>query len=321
VKPIRIACIGCGFIGRRHLENVAAIDDGEVRALMDVNPAAAEEFRASFGGAYATTVASRVFADPDVDAVIISTWHDSHEPLAVAAAAAGKHVLIEKPMALAVDSCRRINAAARRAGVVLAVNFKFRCAPAVLEVKKQIPAPVITLGQLAMNTIAPDSWVRDPSLGGGLILATACHVLDTIYWLNRSEPVRVFAEGSEDAASATVRFANGATATLLLADLGENAYAGKWLHEVFDGRRSAVLYDHFRQVRFCGVDPPHFAASDPIRDDGTYGVMEDFLHAIRTGSQPVSTGTDGIRATLLARRLIDSLRSGKPEEVHLDDAS
>ena len=164
--------------------------------------------------------------------------------------------------------------------------------------------------------------MRDPARGGGLILATACHVLDMIYWLNGSEPVRVFADGNEDAASATVRFANGATASLLLADQGENSYVGKWLHEVFDGRRSAVLYDHFRQARFCGVEPAHFAASDPIRADGTYGVMEDFLsqHSHRIDSRWLS-GDDGIRATLLARRLLDSLRSGKPEEVRLDDAA
>ena len=321
MSAIRLACIGCGFIGRRHLENVAAIDGAQVHALVDVNQAAAEQFRRDFGGAYATAEAARVFDDPDVDAVIISTWHDSHEPLALAAAAAGKHILIEKPVALTVESCRRIDAAARQADVVLAVNFKFRCAPAVLEVKRAIPAPAITLGQLAMNPMPPDIWVRHPERGGGLILATACHVLDMIYWLNASEPVRVFADGTEDAASAVVRFANGATASLLLADQAENPYVGKWLHEVFDGRRSAVLYDHFRQARFCGVEPAHFAAPDPIRADGTYGVMEGFLRAIRTGSQPSAGGTDGIRATLLARRLIDSLRSGRAEEVRLDDAA
>jgi predicted dehydrogenase len=165
----------------------------------------------------------------------------------------------------------------------------------------------------------PDEiWVRDPVRGGGLILATACHVLDMIYWLNDSEPVRVYAEGQDDAASATVRFANGAVASLLLADAGENAYAGKWLHEVFDGRRSALLYDHFRQVRFSGADLNHFAATDELRADGTYGVLEDFVCSIRTGRRPRITARDGIRATLLAVKIHESLRSGRPQEVRLD---
>jgi predicted dehydrogenase len=221
-------------------------------------------------------------------------------------------------MALTPAECRRIAAAAEAAQVVLTVNFKFRMAPAVLAAKRFVPRPVATFGQLAMNRMPDEIWVRDPVRGGGLILATACHVLDMIYWLNESEPVRVYAEGADDAASVTVRFANGAVASLLLADAGENPYAGKWLHEIFDGRRSAVLYEHFRQVRFAGAETEPFAATDELRADGTYGVLEDFVCSIRTGRSPRITGRDGLRATLLARKIHESLRSGQPREVRLD---
>jgi predicted dehydrogenase len=318
MNPIRIACIGCGFIGRRHLENAAAMDGVEVRALVDIDRTAADQCRLDFGGAYATDDTSLVFRDPDIDAVIISTWHDTHAPLATCAAASGKHILLEKPMALTVEECWQIAEAARRARVVLSLNFKFRFAPAVLAVRKAIPAPVITHGQLAMPHMPAGVWVRDPNRGGGLILATACHVLDMICWLNQSDPVRVHAEGNPDAAAATVRFENGAAASLLLADEGENPYAGKWLHQVFDGQRSAVIYDHFRQVRFSGVEPDHFAAADDLRADGTYGVLEDFIASILAGSPPSITARDGVRATLLALRLLDSLRTGRPQEVWID---
>jgi predicted dehydrogenase len=221
-------------------------------------------------------------------------------------------------MALTVEGCRQIAEAARRARVVLSLNFKFRFAPAVLAVRKAIPAPLITHGQLAMPHMPADTWVRDPNRGGGLILATACHVLDMICWLNQSDPVRVYAEGNPDAAAATVRFENGASASLLLADEGENPYAGKWLHQVFDGQRSAVIYDHFRQVRFSGVEPDHFAAADDLRADGTYGVLEDFIASIRAGSPPSIAARDGVRATVLALRLLDSLRTGQPQGVWID---
>jgi predicted dehydrogenase len=321
VTPLRIGCIGCGFIGRRHMENVVAMDGVDLGAVADVNLAAAEAFQRDFGGRYATAEPRRIFDDPEIDAVVIATHHDSHTPLAIQAAAARKHILIEKPMALTVEECRRIADAVESAGVMLTVNFKFRMAPAVRMAKRMVPHPVATSGQLAMNRMPDDSWVRDPVRGGGLILATACHVLDMIYWLNQSEPVRVFAEGSDDAASATVRFANGATASLLLADAGENAYAGKWLHQIFDGRRSAVLYDHFRQVRFSGCEVEHFAATDALRADGTYGVLEDFVSGIRSGRGPSISARDGLRATLLAVKIQDSLCSGQPQEVRLDDGA
>lgn len=84
----------------------------EVAALADLNVAAAEAFQREFGGRYATAEPRRIFDDPGIDAVIIATHHDSHTPLALAAAAARKHILIEKPMALTPAECRRIAAAA-----------------------------------------------------------------------------------------------------------------------------------------------------------------------------------------------------------------
>jgi predicted dehydrogenase len=299
------------------LRNLAEMEGVAVRAVVDTDLARAQSL-VSGGDAYAAADAASVFADPEIDAVVISTWHDTHATLAKAAAAAGKHILLEKPMALTLEECLEIAAAVQQAGVMLSLDFKFRFTPAVLEVRKRIPHPLITHGQLAMARMPADIWVRDPKRGGGLILATACHVLDMVYWLNQSEPVRVYAEGGADAVSATVRFENGATATLLLADEGENPYAGKWLHEVFDGRRSAILFDHFRQARFSGVEPEHFFDGNELLSDGTYGIMEDFVCSIRSGRQPAVTARDGIRATLLALKLLDSLRSGKPEELGLD---
>lgn len=287
------------------------------RALVDTNLSLAQSLLPD-GNAYATDDAAAAFADPEVDAVVISTWHDTHTRLAKAAAAAGKHILLEKPMALTLKECLEIAEAAEQAKVVLSLDFKFRFAPAVLKVKEAIPQPLITHGQLAMPKMPADIWVRDPQRGGGMILATACHVLDMVYWLNNSEPVRVYAEGGPDAVSATVRFENGATASLLLADEGDNPYVGKWLHEVFDGRRSAVLYDHFQQVRFTGVEPDHFCDHSELFSDGTYGILEDFVRGIRNGEPPVVTPRDGIRAALFGLRLLDSLRSGKPEEIRLD---
>ncbi len=230
-----------------------------LHATADVREDAASALCQEFHGRYHTTQPERIFADGEIDAVIICTHHDSHTPLALDAAAAGKHILLEKPMALSVGECRQIAAAARQAGVVLTVNFKFRFAPAVLKVKEIIRRPIVTHGQLSMETMPAGIWVRDPVRGGGLILATACHALDMLYWLNESEPVRVYAESipsvpeqgcNVTAAAATIRFAGGAIASLLVAEAGENRYAGKWLHQVFDGTRSAVLYDHFRQASF-----------------------------------------------------------------------
>ena len=295
-----------------------------LQAVVDVRESAAEAFRSDFGGKYHTVDPERVFEDPDVDAVIIATHHDSHTPLALAAAAARKHILLEKPVALTVEECRAIRDGVQRAGIVCSVNFKFRFAPAVMRVRETIPRPILIVGQLAMERMPTDLWVRDPVRGGGLLLATACHAIDMVCHLSGSEPVRIYAEGMPqqprdgcdlDAAAATVRFANGSIAVLAAADAGENPYTGKWLHQVFDGTRSAVLYDHFRQARFSGVDPVHYVTEDERRADGTYGVLENFIESIRTGRRPAVTLDDGLRATLLAIQLLESVSSAVPKEV------
>jgi len=327
MTPLRVGLIGCGFIGRRHLENIVARRDVVLEATVDLRAEAAEMFCHDFKGRYSTTQPDRVFEDRNIDAVVICTHHDSHTALAVAAAAHGKHVLLEKPMALDVDECRQIAAAASQAGIILTVNFKFRFAPAVLKVKELIRSPLAIHGQLAMERMPAGIWVRDPLKGGGLILATACHSLDMLCWLAESEPVRVYAEAipqlpeqqcNVTATSATVRFANGAIASLLLAEAGENSYAGKWLHQVFAGDRSAVLYDHFRQARFSGIQLSHYVAEDELRADGTFGVMEDFVNSIRSGKQPVIRAVDGIRATQLAHALLHSMQTGQPETLASD---
>jgi hypothetical protein len=151
-----------------------------------------------------------------------------------------------------------------------------------------------------------------------------------ICWLNSSEPVRVHAEGvpavpeaglNTTAATATVRFANGAVAALVLTEAGENPHVGKWLHEIFDGTRSAVLYDHFRQVRFSGAACDHYAAPEDLRTDGTYGVLENFVESITRSVPPRITARDGLRATTFARRILDSLHAQAPVEVALDGAA
>jgi len=328
MTALRLALVGCGFIGRRHLENVRALEGVELAATVDVREEAAAACAREFGARYHTTDTARVFGDPRVDAVIICTYHDTHAGLACEAAAAGKHILLEKPMALQVGECRRIARAAAAAGIVLALDFKFRFAPAVQKVREHVGRPVVMHSQLAMEPMLEGIWVRDPVRGGGLILATACHALDMACWLNASEPVRVYAESvpatpadgcNVTAVTATVRFASGSIASLLMAEAGENGYVGKWLHEVFDGRRTAVLYDHFRQVRFSGVEPDHYVAPDPTRADGTLGVLEDFVSSIREKRPPAIGARDGVRATLLATRILESLQTGRPEEVSLDD--
>ena len=126
---MRFACIGCGFIARRHLEHLVDMKGVSVRALADIDLQAAEAYQQEFGADYVTDSANRIFEDPNVDAVLICTRPDSHTPLCVEAAKAGKQILLEKPMALTVEECERIIGAVDNAGVTLASTTSFASHP------------------------------------------------------------------------------------------------------------------------------------------------------------------------------------------------
>lgn len=139
MSTLNVAIIGCGYIGTRHARNLARLPDVAVVACVDRDLARARQLRDTLGSdarsgsgtAVATSDVQAALRDPETHAVVIATHRDSHRDLAVAAARAGKHVFVEKPLALTNEGCRAIEAAVQAAGVQLVVGFQARHAPLV----------------------------------------------------------------------------------------------------------------------------------------------------------------------------------------------
>ena len=125
-QPFGWALIGCGGIGNYHSQWAVATPDIDVRAFCDINQEAASRYYEQFEGGYYTTDPARIFADDDVEIVTIATTHGTHAELAIAAFEAGKHVYLEKPMAMTTADCLRIYAAMQAAGKKLMINFSIR---------------------------------------------------------------------------------------------------------------------------------------------------------------------------------------------------
>jgi len=118
---LRAALIGCGGLGKVHAQMVGQLDGMKMVAFCDVDLARAQsycqEFASGQEGAYATADLQRVLSDDGIQVVYICTHHDTHAEYAIRAAAAGKHILIEKPLALKVDECIAIGRAVEQHGV------------------------------------------------------------------------------------------------------------------------------------------------------------------------------------------------------------
>jgi predicted dehydrogenase len=322
--PVRIGIIGCGAIAETHAECLSRIDGASLAAFCDAEQARAAAYSERFPGSYATADPERLFADDSIDAVYICTHHDSHSALATRAAEAGKHVMMEKPLALTLDECERVGNAVEKSGITFMVGFKLRYYPSVARARQFIPRPLVMIAQMMDARWPDDFWANDPGKGGGNVLSQGGHTIDLLYYLNGSEPVRVYAEGGNlthpaldivDNIVATLQFANGSIATFAQGDSGATPFVSKFSFQILDGNRSAHLRNRLKTVTlFDGVDV------SVHEDPDEYGFMEenrDFIKSLQLGQPPPITYRDGMRATLVLLRALESLRTGQPQNINL----
>jgi len=134
----RIALVGCGYWGPKVIRAAASLPEVEIAALVDRELSLAESVQRHFPAARIAPSLTDVLTDETIDAVIVATPPETHVELAAEALAAGKHVLVEKPLALTAEDCRTLGAQALEAGLILMVGHTFRFSPAVQHVRQLI---------------------------------------------------------------------------------------------------------------------------------------------------------------------------------------
>lgn len=321
---IQIAIIGCGAMGEIHAKCLSEIDQASIRAFCDADEQRAQSLCAKYNGVYATTDPEKVLNDDAIDAVYICTHHDTHSSLAIRAAALHKHVMVEKPLALTLEECYAVGNAVDKHGITLMTGFKMRYYPSVARVKEFIPSPLVTMGQMMDGHWPDDFWANDPKKGGGNVLSQGCHTMDLVCYLNGSKPVRIFAEGGNfthkglsivDNIVATIRFDNGAVASVVQGDSGQTPFVSKFSFQVTDGRKTAHMRNRLKSVTFFDGEK-----TDEITDPEEYGFPEenrDFVRSLINKTPPPITHIDGLRATLLILKAFESLKTGQPQTLSI----
>jgi predicted dehydrogenase/threonine dehydrogenase-like Zn-dependent dehydrogenase len=326
----RFAVIGAGSFARGyHLPNLRDNADCELLAIANPTGVKGREVAQEFGAAYCTTNYTDVLADENVDAVLIATRHHLHAEMAIAAAKSGKHIFVEKPLALTLEDCQSVCDEVAKAGVLLTVGFNRRFAPSVRELKKllgSIPGPKMITYRVNAGYLPPDHWTLDPSQGGGRIIGEGCHFFDLFYYLTGAEPVRIAAtmatlpEGkSKDRAnlSATLTFTDGSVATLIYTVIGHKDLPKERL-EVFAGGKAFTL-DDFKSLQAYGVQTK--IESTTPGDKGHAQLLRHFCDAVRGKTKLEITAEDGLRATLCALKALESIRTGTFADLGIKEIS
>lgn len=248
------------------------------------------------GFANATSDTDALIANPEINTVAIVTRHNSHARLTAQALRAGKHVFVEKPLALTREELDSVQAAYAESRCHLMVGFNRRFAPQVQTMKRLlslVSMPKTFLMVMNAGTIPADHWTQDPTVGGGRIIGEACHFIDLMRFLAGSPVVSVQARRMGDApgidvaadkASITLGFADGSFGTIMYLANGAASFPKERV-EVFAAGRVLQL-DNFRKLKAYGW--PGFTKMNLWKQDKGQGACaEAFLEAVHTGKAAI----------------------------------
>ena len=322
---IEFGLAGAGNLAKwEHLPNIKRMQGVSLRAVYSAGGVRGKSYALRFGAAYACSEYEEMLKDPQVDAVLIASRNQHHAEQALAALRAGKHVFVEKPMALTAEECRELTGAVEASGRQLTVGFNRRFAPYYRELKSALErrvSPAVVQCRVNSPGISGSYWMADPAIGGA-ILGEACHFIDLMHWLLGSEPVCVSAYSlptgtadpiGENNLAASFRFADGSIGNLTYCTVGSRSSGGERV-EVFSQGVGAFTEDFKR----AGVHKGRRRVQSRIWPDKGYAAqMSDFVESIRQGRPPAVTVHDGTRATLGCLAMLESARSGEPVTLDL----
>jgi len=335
---VRFGIVGTGMIGKYHAQAVREAAGAELVAVCRGNPgqteAAAKEYGVPCEPSYDALLARR-----DVDAVCIATPSGLHAAQVVAAARAGKHVLVEKPMALTLADADAMIEACRAAGVRLGVALQRRTDPTFLAVRAALDGG--ELGRLVLGTttipyVRPQSyydsaawrgtWAQD---GGGALMNQGIHLADLLVWF-MGDVKEVDARAAtlahdievEDCVAARLTFAGGALGSLV----ATTAAAPGFPHRVeIYGTRGGLQIEGEDVVRWDGESAPRVlprgpspaaagagAAPTGIKHEGHVRLVADLVAAVRDRRAPIVPGEEGRKSLALVLAVYQSAREGRP---------
>jgi polar amino acid transport system substrate-binding protein len=294
---VRVGIIGAGNFAAGTLVPLFAQQDGvKLIAIASARGASARHLAERHQIARATTDAAAILSDGEVDAVVIATRHDKHAALAAQALRAGKHVFVEKPLALDEAGLRDVLEAQASSGKQLFVGYNRRFAPMTLALKEQFAnrrGPLVLSLRVNAGEIPATSWVHDPREGGGRLIGEGCHFVDLCAAIAGAPVTRVFAQGvlpsggarADDNFALDLRLGDGSIASLVYTAQGDPS-AGKERIEVF-GDGAWALLDEFRklELRRGGKLRTERALA---QDKGHKAGVAAFLESITTGKAAVS---------------------------------
>ncbi|MCD6505876.1 Gfo/Idh/MocA family oxidoreductase [Candidatus Poribacteria bacterium] len=321
---LKTCLIGCGTIAREHARAYAELKDEVDVFAFDIDADKARELCEEFGFAGTFASLDEALSSPDVKAVDICLPHDLHLPVARMCADAGKHILMEKPIARTLQEADQVISAVRSAGVILMIAENMRFHPPVVEARKLIDKGAIgKLNMVQANSWQfhiPPGWRRSKErTGGGTLIDRGIHFLDiplnlagpveTVYALKPPQTVKEM-EG-EDGALVLMKHRNGVISEVNVTWGTPGAPQGPWF--IACGTDGSIYEQNGLWIEKMGGEKSLIPTDPP--DRAMFLEIEHFVRCVKEGREPIVTGEVGREDLALVIAAYKSMETGKPVEV------
>jgi len=310
--------IGAGNFARTVLlPELARLPGVELRTLCTQRGQTAEHGRQTFGFAQATTDMETVLNDPGINAVLVATRHGNHAEVTARVLAAGKSVLVEKPLALDRGQLNQVITARQGSAGFFCVGFNRRFAPLTAKVRAHLArhaGPKVLVLRVNAGALPAESWVNAAEEGGGRILGELCHFIDLARTLVGAAIATVQADaaavthGGCDDLVVSLTFADGSLATVVYTAQGDTAHS-KERFECFAGGTVAVI-DNFLSLSLTQGGRTRVEKSLG-QDKGHRAELEAFVRAVSTGGPAPADEAELIETSLATIAVLESLRDGR----------
>jgi len=310
MKKIGVAVVGTGFWGKNHARVYKELAETELIAICDIDPQRAKAVANQFG-AKPYTSAAKMLKNKDIEAVSICTWSTALAKEATKAVEAGRHVLVEKPMAANVKQAENLLNKAEKEGVHLTVGFLMRFIPGLQHIKKAVQNK--TIGELVCATAKRVSQWPERIGDVGVVKDTAIHDIDVMLHLFNEDPIAVYAKTGT---MRHIRFEDYAQIMLTFKD-GKSAFIeSNWLTPyktrilIATGSEAIMTLDYITQEvtveNAKETMKPRYTMQEPLKLE-----LQHFANCITKKDKPLITGLDGLKALRIAESALKSSATGR----------
>jgi predicted dehydrogenase/threonine dehydrogenase-like Zn-dependent dehydrogenase len=323
---INTGFIGAGSFAQSYLIPNVKASGGSLDGVVTSRGITAKNVADKFGFNFCSSEAKDVLSKESINTVFIATPHSSHASLVIESLKADKNVFVEKPLAINTEELQSVIETKKKHDHPLMVGFNRRFAPVSESIKKEfhnIGEPLVINIRINAGFIPKDNWLQQKDTGAGRLIGEMCHFIDLMQYFTNSEPVKVYADcisttndkiTPADNISIVIKFKDGSVGNLTYLANGDKGMP-KELIEVFGGSKTGVINDFRDGLIYRNGKTIKLKSSGK----GHREEVAAFTNALKSGNESPISFRSICLTTLTTFKIHDSLFTGMPQDVQLDD--